>query len=107
MEVILLKSLFNITVFASAFLSILSTSLTLLEIPAARESISEIDQTHESASGKKIKRVYISHDTSNQTIQKYRPLIALSKGNKSNFYDKEHIHVFGVKTYRSKDYSKI
>lgn len=102
-----MKSLFNITVFASAFLSILSTSLTFLDTPAVRESISEFDKTRESASGRGIKRVYISHDTSNQTKQKYRTLIAASKGGNLNSYDEENINELGVKIYRNKGYGKI
>lgn len=92
-----MKSLLNITVLVSSVLSILSTSIALFDVPSINKNISLVEngeKIQESRSQDTLKRVYISHDVSND---KSAPvLIANSKKGSSN-NEENHINVFGVK----------
>ncbi len=94
-----MKNLLNITVFASAVLSIFSTSLTLYEVPDIKEALSAIEkeEVHKSSSITDIKRIYISHDVSNQGKDKSAHLLAADDSNKLPTSEEDYINVFGVR----------
>lgn len=105
-----MKNLLNITVFASAVLSIFSTSLTLYEVPDLKEALLVMDkekEVQESSSRIDIKRIYISHDVSDKGRKQSQPLIVAE--NKENIItsDEDHINVFGVKISSSNNQSNI
>lgn len=110
MEVILVKTLLNITVFASAVLSIFSTSLTLYEVPVLKESIATFEQEYEgqgSSMGSDMKRVYISHDVSKKNKEEHKPIIVTKEAQNVAISDKHYIDVFGVKISNSNNRSNI
>ena len=105
-----MKSLLNITVFASAILSIFSTSLTLYEVPSLKETLSVVEEeetVEESKPEKDIKRIYISHDVSDKGREQSQPLIvADNKENVTTSAD-DHINVFGIRISSNNNRSNI
>jgi len=104
------KTLLNITVFASAVLSIFSTSLTLYEVPALKESISALEKEYEvqdSSSASDMKKVYISHDVSNKGRDKFTPLLVAEDSEKGSTSVENYINVFGVKISNRNNHSNI
>ena len=94
-----MKTLLNITVFASAVLSIFSTSLTLYEVPVLKESISALEKENEvqdSSSASDMKKVYISHDVSKKSEEEFAPLIVANEVENSPTSAENYITVFGV-----------
>ena len=94
-----MKTLLNITVFASAVLSIFSTSLTLYEVPVLKESISALEKEYEvqdSSSASDMKKVYISHDVSKKSEEEFAPLIIAKEVENSPTSAENYITVFGV-----------
>ena len=94
-----MKNLLNITVFASAVLSIFSTSLTLYEVPDLKEALLVMDkekEVQESSSRIDIKRIYISHDVSNKGKEKSAPLIVADDSENLLTSAEDYINVFGV-----------
>lgn len=95
-----MKNLLNITVFASAVLSIFSTSLTLYEAPDIKEALSAKDKAQEvriSSSSTEKKRIFISHDVSNPDKERSAHLLAANESEKFQSHEEEPIKVFGVK----------
>lgn len=94
-----MKNLLNITVFASAVLSIFSTSLALYEVPDIKEALSKMDngqEVQESSTITDIKRIYISHDLSNKGRDKSAPLLVADDSEKFSTSAENYINVFGV-----------
>ncbi|GJM14749.1 MAG: hypothetical protein DHS20C13_00760 [Thermodesulfobacteriota bacterium] len=105
-----MKNLLNITVFASAVLSIFSTSLTLYEVPSLKEALSVVEEgetVQESKSEKDIKRIYISHDISDKDREQSEPLILAENKENITTSAEEHLNVFGVKISSSNNQSNI
>lgn len=105
-----MKSLLNITVFASAVLSIFSTSLALYEAPELKEAISvvEVDNmSHKSEPAKEVKRIYISHDVSGATKTQESPIVAGKKSWSESKSDQAPINAFGVLVSGNNDYKNI
>ena len=105
-----MKNLLNITVFASAVLSIFSTSLTLYEVPSLKEALSAVEEeetVQESKSEKDIKRIYISHDVSDKGREQSQPLIVADNEEKIITSAEDNINVFGVKISSSNNRSNI
>lgn len=96
-----MKSLLNITVFASAVLSIFSTSLTLYEVPELKEALSAMERKdrieHETRPEKNMKRIYISHDVSDTTTKNSESLLGTKHSSKDSIFAEDYIKVFGVK----------
>jgi len=93
------KSLLNITVFASAVLSIFSTSLTLYEAPGFKEALSIVEEENSSyihVPEKELKRIYISHDVSSASETHTVPLVARKNSWKESKSTENAINVFGV-----------
>jgi hypothetical protein len=94
------KTLLNITVFASAVLSLFSTSLTLYEVPVLKESMLALEKEYvvqDSSSASDMKKVYISHDVSNKGRDKFTPLLAANDSGNFSTSTEDYIKVFGVK----------
>ena len=105
-----MKSLLNITVFASAVLSIFSTSLTLYEVPELRETLSVMEKeksNQELVKGREMKRIYISHDVSDKGREQSQPLIVADNKENVTTSAEDHINVFGVKISSSNNRSNI
>ena len=105
-----MKTLLNITVFASAVLSIFSTSLTLYEVPDLKEALLVMDkekEIQESNSERDIKRIYISHDVSNKGKEESAPLIAANDRENFSTSTEDDINIFGVKISSNKNRSNI
>ncbi len=105
-----MKSLLNITVFASAVLSIFSTSLTLYEVPELKEAISVIEEERSeqlSELGKEMKRIYISHDTSTDSKKEFKPFIVSNVVENVPTSTQENINVFGVQVSKSNNQRNI
>ncbi|MGB3729156.1 MAG: hypothetical protein WBA70_07905 [Thermodesulfobacteriota bacterium] len=105
-----MKTLLNITVFASAVLSIFSTSLTLYEVPVLKESIATLEQEYEvqdSSPTSEKKRVYISYDVSNENKEEHKPIIVAKRAKNLATSDKHYIDEFGVKISNSNNRSNI
>lgn len=110
MEVILVKTLLNITVFASAVLSIFSTSLTLYEVPELKEAISvmEEDKTNqEFVAGDEVRRIYISHDVSKTKSIKPAPIVVTKNPKIKAYSAEESIKVFGVTISKGNSHRRI
>jgi len=104
------KTLLNITVFASAVLSIFSTSLTLYEVPVLKESISALEKENEvqdSSSASDMKKVYISHDVSKKSEEEFAPLIIANEVENSPTSAENYITVFGVNISNRNNHSNI
>jgi len=99
------KSLLNITVFASAVLSIFSTSLTLYEVPELKKALSveeEENSSHKSESATEMKRIYISHDVSGTGKNPASPKVATKDSGMESKSAEDSINVFGVLVSRDK-----
>jgi len=104
------KTLLNITVFASAVLSIFSTSLTLYEVPVLKESISALEKEYEvqdRSSASDMKKVYISHDVSKKSEEEFAPLIIANEVEGSPTSAENYITVFGVNISNRNNHSNI
>lgn len=105
-----MKSLLNITVFASAVLSIFSTSLTLYEVPELKEALlirEEEKSNYESNAAKDLKRIYISHDVSGTSNKKSEPTIVTKDTSNVSKSAEDSINVFGVKVVKNHNYRNI
>ena len=105
-----MKNLLNITVFASAVLSIFSTSLTLYEVPDLKEALLLMDkekEIQESNLERNMKRIYISHNVSNKDKEKSTPLIVANDSKNFSTSAEDYISVFGVKVSSNKNRSNI
>lgn len=94
-----MKSLLNITVFASAVLSIFSTSLALYEAPELKEVLSVVEvenMSNKSESAKEVKRVYISHEVSDTIESRTSPIVANKSSRIEPETSEETINIFGV-----------
>lgn len=91
-----MKSLLNITVLVSSVLSILSTSLALYDMPSFKDipSIENGEKVQENGLNDSLKRVYISHDSSNH---KNTPVLVAGNKKNATSNSKESLNVFGVK----------
>ena len=81
-----MKNLINITVFASAVLSIFSSSLALYEVPILKEITSSMEKENEGEQNHlrtNIKKIYISHQISEPKYKK-KPASLQAKNNKDS-----------------------
>ena len=105
-----MKSLLNITVFASAILSIFSTSLTLYEVPELKETLSVMEEeksNQEFVKAREMKRIYISHDLSKKSDKESKPFIVANEVENSPTTTEDYINVFGVKISSHNERSNI
>ena len=105
-----MKSLLNISVFASAVLSIFSTTLTIYEVPTIKESLSVLKEDNvdqKSGSEKEIMRVYISFDSSKKD-ETHRDTVLVTRNSMSNSSTyKNQFSVFGIRMASNNNWSNI
>lgn len=105
-----MKSLLNITVFASAVLSIFSTTLTLYEVPELKEALSVMEEdksNQESEAGEELRRIYISHDVSSNSRPRVAPVLISELLQREASSSEESFNVFGVNISKAKSHRNI
>ena len=93
-----MKTLLTITVLVSSLLSIFSSSLKLYEVPEVKEVVSIINEERQfEESNSEIKRIYISHDVSENHQNNSSQVLHVKKKQHTPSSAENHINVFGVK----------
>ena len=93
-----MKTLLTITVLVSSLLSIFSSSLKLYEVPVVKDVVSIVNKEKGiEVRYSDLKRVYISHDVSENGQDKQSPILVAKKKHNANHSSENYINVFGVK----------